>query len=85
MRLQVSFTTQKSASSNTTAFIKTDDYKKNVTLSEPGDPDSHYSVYEDLHGTHIFANNDLDMMTTQSSLNMGFDHWRLDNLLPKTS
>ena len=37
-------------------------------LAEPGDPNSHYSVYEDKHGTHIFSNNDLNMMTKLSEL-----------------
>ena len=69
-------------------FIKTDEAvtkERDLFLSEPGDPDSHYSVYEDLHGTHIFANNDLDMMTKlQNSFEHGFDHWKLDRcLLPR--
>ena len=38
-------------------------------------------VYEDMHGTHIFANNDLDMMTKLSELvEHGFDHWKLDGV-----
>ena len=55
---------------------------KNVTsFFRPEDPDSHYSVYEDLHGTHIFANNDLNMMTKLSELvEHGFDHWKLDGV-----
>ena len=65
-------------------FIKTDESvtkERDLFLSEPGDPDSHYSVYEDLHGTHIFANNDLDMMTKLSELiEHGFDHWKLDGV-----
>ena len=65
-------------------FIKTDEAvtkERDLFLSEPGDPDSHYSVYEDLHGTHIFANNDLDMMTKLSELvEHGFDHWKLDGV-----
>ena len=36
---------------------------------------------DDLHGTHIFANNDLDMMTKLSELiEHGFDHWKLDGV-----
>ena len=65
-------------------FIKTDEAvtkERDLFLSEPGDPDSHYSVYEDMHGTHIFANNDLDMMTKLSELvEHGFDHWKLDGV-----
>lgn len=34
-----------------------------------------------MHGTHIFANNDLDMMTKLSELvEHGFDHWKLDGV-----
>ena len=70
--VQVSFTTQKRPLlQNYYNFIKTDEAvtkERDLFLSEPGDPDSHYSVYEDLHGTHIFANNDLDMMTKLSEL-----------------
>ena len=42
----------------------------NVTcfLAEPSDPESHYSIFEDNHGTHIFANNDLDLMTKLTEL-----------------
>ena len=65
-------------------FIKTDEAvtkERDLFLSEPGDPESHYSVYEDMHGTHIFANNDLDMMTKLSELvEHGFDHWKLDGV-----
>ncbi|MBM7636371.1 peptidase U32 family protein [Streptococcus saliviloxodontae] len=65
-------------------FIKKDERitkDRDLFLAEPSDPDSHYSVYEDNHGTHIFANNDLDMMTKLSELVAhGFDHWKLDGV-----
>lgn len=65
-------------------FIKADekiDKARDLFLAEPGDPDSHYSVYEDNHGTHIFANNDLDMMPKLLELvNHGFNHWKLDGV-----
>ena len=54
---------------------------RDLFLAEPGDPNSHYSVYEDKHGTHIFSNNDLNMMTKLSELvEHGFDHWKLDGV-----
>ena len=31
-------------------------------ISEPKKPETHYSIYEDSHGTHIFANNDVNLM-----------------------
>ena len=57
------------------------DQDRDLFLAEPGDPNSHYSVYEDKHGTHIFSNNDLNMMTKLSELvEHGFDHWKLDGV-----
>ncbi|MFC3928718.1 peptidase U32 family protein [Streptococcus caprae] len=66
-------------------FIKTDEgqisKERDLFLAEPGDPESHHSVYEDNHGTHIFANNDLNMMTKLEELvGHGFDHWKLDGV-----
>ena len=65
-------------------FIKTEESvtkDRDLFLAEPGDPNSHYSVYEDKHGTHIFSNNDLNMMTKLSELvEHGFDHWKLDGV-----
>ena len=57
------------------------DQDRDLFLAEPGDPNSHYSVYEDKHGTHIFSNNDLNMMTKLSELvEHGFDHWKPDGV-----
>ena len=65
-------------------FTKIDDEKsrsRDLFLAEPSDPDSHYSIYEDKHGTHIFANNDIDLMTKLDELIAhGFDHWKLDGI-----
>lgn len=65
-------------------FIKRDDdhsRARDLFLAEPGDPDSHYSVYEDRHGTHIFANNDLNLMLKLEELvSHGYTHWKLDGL-----
>ncbi|MGT2933339.1 peptidase U32 family protein [Streptococcus catagoni] len=55
--------------------------ERGLFLAEPGDPDSHYSIYQDKHGTHIFINNDIDMMPKLAEL---FDHqlrnWKLDGI-----
>ncbi|MGT2908165.1 peptidase U32 family protein [Streptococcus dentiloxodontae] len=65
-------------------FTHIDDEKtreRDLFLAEPNDPDSHYSIYEDNHGTHIFANNDLDLMTKLPEvIAHGFDHWKLDGI-----
>ena len=65
-------------------FIKTDEEKsreRNLFLSEPKQEETHYSIYEDSHGTHIFASDDVNMMTELSELTtMGFTHWKLDGI-----
>ncbi|MCB5038160.1 U32 family peptidase [Streptococcus mutans] len=65
-------------------FTHIDDEKtieRGLFLSEPNDPESHYSIYEDKHGTHIFINNDIDLMTKLPELiNHHYNHWKLDGI-----
>ena len=65
-------------------FTHIDDEKtreRDLFLAEPSDPTSHYSIFEDNHGTHIFANNDLDLMTKLLELvEHGFTHWKLEGI-----
>lgn len=65
-------------------FIKTDEEKskaRNLFLSEPKDETTHYSIYEDSHGTHIFASDDVDMMTELATLcDLGYTHWKLNGI-----
>lgn len=65
-------------------FTHIDDEKtreRGLFLAEPSDPESHYSIYEDKHGTHIFINNDIDMMTKLIELtDHNFTHWKLDGI-----
>lgn len=65
-------------------FTHIDDEKtreRDLFLAEPGDPNSHYSIYEDKHGTHIFANNDLNLMTKLEELvQHSFTHWKLEGI-----
>lgn len=50
-------------------------------LAEPKHENTHHSIYEDEHGTHIFANNDLDLMPYLEDLHkIGLDLWKLDGL-----
>lgn len=50
-------------------------------LSEPNKPDTHYSVYEDTNGTHIFANNDILMAQhLQELAEMPVQQWKLEGL-----
>lgn len=65
-------------------FTHIDDEKtreRGLFLAEPGDPESHYSIYEDKHGTHIFINNDIDLMTKLTELtDHNYTHWKLDGI-----
>jgi collagenase-like PrtC family protease len=64
-------------------IVKDDDTSKNrdLFLAEPKEKDTHYSIYEDSHGTHIFANNDIDLMLELQKLNDAkFTHWKLEGL-----
>ncbi|MGT2963705.1 peptidase U32 family protein [Streptococcus acidominimus] len=55
--------------------------ERGLFLAEPSDPDSHYSIYEDKHGTHIFINNDIDMMMKLNELvEHDYRHWKLDGI-----
>ena len=55
--------------------------QRGLFLAEPGDPDSHYSIFEDKHGTHIFINNDISMMTKLTELaDHGYRNWKLDGI-----
>jgi len=53
----------------------------NWSLAEPQDSRSHYSLFEDHHGTHIFANNDLNLLLDLEKLaSWGYQHWKLEGL-----
>ncbi|MGG5370757.1 peptidase U32 family protein [Enterococcus sp. AZ196] len=55
--------------------------ERGLFLSEPKKADTHYSIYEDQHGTHIFADNDLNLMKELSELTQaGYQTWKLDGL-----
>jgi collagenase-like PrtC family protease len=65
---------------------ETDKYEKgkNLYISEPKHPDTHYSIYEDINGTHIFATNDLNLMPYLDQLyEVGLTTWKLDGLFTK--
>ena len=67
---------------NVTEAKETDKSRqRGLFLAEPGDPDSHYSIFEDKHGTHIFINNDISMMTKLTELaEHGYRNWKLDGI-----
>lgn len=55
--------------------------EKNYFLSEPQKPETHYSLYEDNNGTHIFATNDICLVEHLNELvAMNITQWKLDGL-----
>lgn len=66
------------------SFVKAKDdvsKERGLFLSEPKKPDTHYSVYEDTHGTHIFADNDVNLMSELTKLvELGYGQWKLDGI-----
>ena len=54
---------------------------RHLFLSEPGKDDTHYAIYQDSHGTHVFANKDLNLMVQLPMLaDIHADNWYLDGL-----
>lgn len=55
--------------------------ERGLFISEPEDPTTHYAIYEDVQGTHIFANNDI-LLTSELKMlvDYGYTHWKLDGL-----
>ncbi|MFL2029218.1 peptidase U32 family protein [Loigolactobacillus zhaoyuanensis] len=57
------------------------DRQRGLFVSAPHKPETHYSIYEDINGTHLFANNDLNLMTKLPELlALGLTDWKLDGL-----
>lgn len=53
-------------------------------MSEPKNIDTHYSIYEDLNGTHVFATNDINLLPELDELlSAGLRTWKLDGLYTK--
>ena len=58
---------------------------RGLFLSEPMKKETHYSIYEDDNGTHIFANNDILMAEHLGTLaQMGVHQWKLEGLFAET-
>ncbi len=61
-----------------------DSNERSLFLSEPKKEETHYAIYEDRNGTHIFANNDVNLSAQLASLSQsGITHWKLDGLFTK--
>lgn len=54
---------------------------RGLFISEPKKDETHYSVYEDSHGTHIFADSDVNLMSELDKLaDLSYNHWKLDGI-----
>nr|WP_301108114.1 peptidase U32 family protein [Sporosarcina sp.] len=57
---------------------------RSLFLSEPKKEETHYSIYEDRNGTHIFATNDVNLAAHLETLSQaGLTQWKLDGLFTK--
>ncbi|HLR79203.1 MAG TPA: peptidase U32 family protein [Bacillota bacterium] len=57
---------------------------KDLFISEAKNPDTHYSIYEDINGTHVFATDDINLMPHLEALvNAGIKQWKLDGIFTR--
>ena len=55
--------------------------ERGLFLAEPKKPDTHYSVYEDAQGTHIFATDDINLALYLNDLaETELTSWKLDGI-----
>src|SRR5690625_1199742 len=57
---------------------------RGLFLAEPKRKNTHYSIYEDKNGTHIFANDDVNLLPYMDDLfSVGLTYWKLDGIFTK--
>lgn len=65
-------------------FTKNDEStgkERGLFISEPKKEETHYSIYEDSHGTHIFADNDVNLIGELDKLHgHHYTKWKLDGI-----
>lgn len=70
-------------------YVKTDESvgkERGLFISEPRKKDTQYSIYEDVNGTHIFANHDVNLMGYMDRLSaINITSWKLDGLFVSES
>lgn len=68
-------------------FVEEDnesDQSRGLFISEPKNTETHYSIYEDINGTHVFANNDVNLLRQLKNLyDIGLTTWKLDGILTR--
>lgn len=57
---------------------------KGMFLAEPKNKDTHYSIFEDRNGTHIFATDDVNLLPHLPKLvDLGLNQWKLDGIFTR--
>ncbi|SHG59760.1 Collagenase-like protease, PrtC family [Ornithinibacillus halophilus] len=57
---------------------------KDIYVSEPKKPETHYSIYEDINGTHVFATNDINLLPHIKEITAaGLNQWKLDGIFTR--
>lgn len=57
------------------------DRARGLFISAPHKPETHYSIYEDRNGTHVFATNDVNLFGELDRVHaLGIHYWKLDGL-----
>lgn len=65
-------------------FTKQEEKTTDLFISEPKKPETHYSIYEDINGTHIFATDDVNLMPyLQELVEAGLTQWKLDGIFTR--
>ncbi|WP_163969339.1 peptidase U32 family protein [Oceanobacillus halotolerans] len=55
--------------------------ENDLYVSEPKKPETHYSIYEDINGTHVFNTDDINLMPFIRQLrDANLTHWKLDGI-----
>lgn len=58
--------------------------ERQLFLSEAKKEDTHYSIYEDINGTHIFATDDVNLMPQLEKLTTAnLTQWKLDGIFTR--
>ncbi|WP_318616458.1 peptidase U32 family protein [Sporosarcina sp. YIM B06819] len=66
------------------SFTHQDGQQQPLFISEPKKDNTHYSIYEDCNGTHIFATNDVNLLPLLDKLvATGLTQWKLDGIFTK--
>ncbi|RKQ35682.1 peptidase U32 family protein [Oceanobacillus halophilus] len=58
--------------------------ERGLFISEPKNKETHYSIYEDRNGTHVFATNDINLLAELNKLHdIGLKQWKLDGIFTR--